>query len=595
MKKILFLGAMAAMLLGTASCSNDMEPEMTDGTVQFKVELPGNIDSRANISDGTTATKLEVACYDADGNYIPTLVAPTTITITPFNERVATVTMKLVKGQTYSFAFFAHADGAPYAFNAGTKLSECNFTVTDNYTGTACVSNAENRDAFYATLTDYEVTSATTEVELHRPFAQLNFGTDDLAAAEAAGIIPGQSMVTVKQVATSFNLSTGKAATDDAVDATFALAARPTEKLVVDKEYDWMAMNYFLVPNNEANVDVEMTVKTADKNGTAREDVVVPVNSVPVKKNHRTNILGSLFTQEGNFKVIIEPAFDTPDYNVEPINPIEVRTNEELLAALYTTDKKNISIKLMNDISNFEIGARTAWGNDVLESLTIDGNGHRLGFWLKDSDWNSFGTKNDADLIIKNITLGVDHTQGGTWNTWAMNIINYSGLVGKDGQESTVSKVTMTNVTCERTISVTQDATFENVTFKETTEHYTLFIKANVKNVTFKNCSFIASNGGRGVKVADQYVDKNNRQKVNITVSGTTFNTAKKAAILLSNTAGANINWQSGNDISMVAEEQINAVWVDKKNCANSGEESDFYSNYQDQVTCTGCTFIVEP
>ena len=44
MKKLLFLGAMAAMLLGTASCSNDMEPAMTDdGTVQFTIELPGNV------------------------------------------------------------------------------------------------------------------------------------------------------------------------------------------------------------------------------------------------------------------------------------------------------------------------------------------------------------------------------------------------------------------------------------------------------------------------------------------------------------------------------------------------------------------------
>lgn len=305
MKKTLFLGAMAAMLLGTASCSKDMEPEMTDGTVQFKVELPGNIDSRA-ISDGTTAKKLDVACYDADGNVLTTLNP----TVSDFENRVATVTVKLVKGQKYQFAFFAHAAGAPYAFNAGTKLSECNFIVTDNYTGTACVSNAENRDAFYATLTDYEVTTATTEVTLHRPFAQLNFGTDDLAAAEAAGIIPGQSMVTVKQVATSFNLSTG--ATTGAVDATFALADRPTETLTVEnKDYAWMAMNYFLVPNNEANVDVKMTVKTN------KADVEVPVTSVPVKKNHRTNILGSLFTQEGNFKVIIDQKFDEPDYNVD--------------------------------------------------------------------------------------------------------------------------------------------------------------------------------------------------------------------------------------------------------------------------------------
>ena len=567
MKKFLFLGAIAAMLLGTASCSNEMEPEMSDGTVQFKVELPGNVDSRA-ISDGTTATELEVACYDADGNYIPTLVAPTTITITPFNERVATVTVKLVKGQKYNFAFFAHADGAPYTFTPGANMNACKFDV--DYTG-AC--NAENRDAFYAVLKNYEVTSATTEVRLYRPFAQLNFGTDDLAAAKAAGINPIQSKVKVSKAASTFSLFSGETSNDvenieytlaDLPDATTVEGVMTPATLTVEnKDYAWMEMCYFLVPDNEANVNVEMTVNTKDNNDVARADVVVPVTSVPVKKNHRTNILGSLFTQEGNFKVIIEPAFDTPDYNVEPINPIEVRTNEELLAALYTTDKKNISIKLMNDISNFEIGARTAWGNDVLESLTIDGNGHRLGFWLKDSDWNSFGTKNDADLIIKNITLGVDHTQGGTWNTWAMNIINYSGLVGNDGQESTVSKVTMTNVTCERTISVTQDATFENVTFKETTEHYTLFIIADVKNVNIKNCSFIATNGGRGIKVNDQYVDEANRVQCNINISNCSFETAQKGAILVTNTAGAKIT-ASNLDITKVAADPDNAVWNDK-------------------------------
>ena len=305
MKKFLFLGAIAAMLLGTTACSNDMEPEMTDGTVQFKVELPGAIESRAIISDGTTATKLDVACYDADGNKLA--VEPTVKT--DFVNREATVTYQLVKGQKYQFAFFAHADGAPYQFNAGTKLSECTFSVKDNYTGTACLSNAENRDAFYATLPEYEVTANVTEVKLYRPFAQLNFGTDDLEAAAAAGITPGTTKVTVKQVATSFNLSTG--ATTGKVDATFNFAARPNETLTVEgKNYAWMAMNYFLVPNNEANVDVEMTVNTN------KQPVTVPVTSVPVKKNHRTNILGSLFTQEGNFKVIIDQNFNTPDYNV---------------------------------------------------------------------------------------------------------------------------------------------------------------------------------------------------------------------------------------------------------------------------------------
>lgn len=340
MKKILFLGAIAAMLLGTTACSNDMEPELTDGTVQFKVELPGAIESRAIISDGTTATKLDVACYDANGNKLA--VEPKVKT--DFVNREATVTYQLVKGQKYKFAFFAHADGAPYQFNAGTKLSECTFSVTDNYTGTACLSNAENRDAFYATLTDYEVTANVTEVTLYRPFAQLNFGTDDLEAAAAAGITPDQTKVTVKQVATSFNLSTGKAATDGAVDATFDFAARPTETLTVEnKDYAWMAMNYFLVPNNEANVDVEMTVNTN------KQPVTVPVTSVPVKKNHRTNILGSLFTQEGNFKVIIDQNFDTPDNNINypEVTDVVYWNNQEFASI---ADAYNAAIAATNDI-----------------------------------------------------------------------------------------------------------------------------------------------------------------------------------------------------------------------------------------------------
>ena len=557
MKKLLFLGAMAAMLLGTASCSKDMEPEMSDGTVQFKVELPGNIDSRS-ISDGTTATELEVACYDADGNYIPTLVAPTTITITPFNERVATVTMKLVKGQKYQFAFFAHAENAPYAFSAGTKLSECSFTVTDNYTGDDCVSNAENRDAFYATLTGYEVTSATTEVELHRPFAQLNFGTDDLAAAEAAGIIPGQSMVTVKQVATSFNLSTG--ATAGAVDATFALAARPTEKLVVDKEYDWMAMNYFLVPNNEANVDVEMTVKTN------KADVVVPVTSVPVKKNHRTNILGSLFTQEGKFNVIIDQDFDTPDYNVEPINPILVKTEEELIAAL-DKDDKNIYIKLLNDVQ-LSYGARTAYGHENTESITIDGDGHTLNLKGTDTDWSSFGGLDGVNFTLKNMTVYKTEGGNGAWNNHAINLSNRvaNGEVGINTGKFYLQNVTFNNAVC-----IQNDAEIENCNFIEPGAYYVFYINANVKNTTINNCTFSAKlttgDKGRGIKVNDQYVDAADRVQCNINISNCSFETMKKAAILVTNTAGAKIT-ASNLDISKVAADNINAVWNDEDRAA---------------------------
>lgn len=499
MKKILFLGAMAAMLLGTASCSNDMEPEMTDGTVQFKVELPGNIDSRT-ISNGETATKLEVACYDADGKFIEP-----TITITPFNERVATVNVKLVKGQTYNFAFFAHANGAPYTFTPGANMTACKFDV--DYTG-AC--NAENRDAFYATLTGYEVTTATTEVRLYRPFAQLNFGTDDLAAAEAAGITPGESKVTVKQVATSFNLSTG--ATTGAVDATFDFAARPTETLTVDgKAYGWMAMNYFLVPNNEANVNVEMTVNTN------KQPVVVPVTSVPVKKNHRTNILGSLFTQEGKFNVIIDQNFDTPDYNIDPeATYYEANASgalEDIIAQINNDQPKTAIIKVADGVTlTWQTGASHGSTplldetNTKTQQLVFEGQGQNSTFEAQGAGVGPIRVTNGGTIVFKNMNI-VDNSVSYAETAWEFGYLEMSG------------NLRFENCTIKDAISIEGttnnnntdlDAEFVNCKFINNTETttanpkpasmYIVWISGG--KASFTNCEFT---GIRGAKIHEAY------------------------------------------------------------------------------------------
>ena len=423
MKKFLFLGAMAAMLLGTASCSKDIEPEMTDGTVQFKVELPGNIDSRA-ISDGTTATKLDVACYDADGNILA--VEPTVKT--DFVNCEATVTYKLVKGQTYKFAFFAHADGAPYTFTPGENINGCKFEV--NYNG-AC--NAENRDAFYAVLTDYEVTATETTVKLHRPFAQLNFGADDLAAAKAAGIIPSQSKVKVSKAASTFSLFSGETSNDvenieytlaNLPDATTVDGVMTPATLTVEgNDYAWMEMCYFLVPGNEANVDVEMTVKTN------KADVEVPVTSVPVKKNHRTNIVGSLFTQDANFKVIIEPAFDTPDLKPETVwdgititeprveeETVYITSNEEF-AWLNGENLTNKNVRIIELQADLNMGnnpsnnrALNSYSNPMRE-LRFNGNNHSikgLAEPLFASTWAGAAKVYISNLTIANSNIVVD-------------------------------------------------------------------------------------------------------------------------------------------------------------------------------------------
>lgn len=296
---------MAAMLLGTASCSNDMEPAMTDdGTVQFTIELPGNVDSRANISDGLTATELQVAVYKEDGTH---LNLDQTVTM---SNKTATVTFKLVKGMTYKFAFWAQKPGCEaYAFDASTGK------VTVDYS--KAVANVDDGDAFSNTAT-LTVTGPMTEtIYLYRPFAQLNYGDvmADYTAATAAGIDFSKTQVTVKQVATSFDIMSQTTSGENLVDVTWPAAASAIgENLNVENvDYKWLSMCYFLVPSDESNVETELALLNTA--GTAFN--TIKVSNVPVQKNHRTNILGNLFTDDVNFNVIIDERFQQPDNNVD--------------------------------------------------------------------------------------------------------------------------------------------------------------------------------------------------------------------------------------------------------------------------------------
>ena len=309
MKKFLFLGALAALLLGTASCANDMEPNMVDdGTVQFTIELPNAIDSRANISDGLTATQLQVAVYKEDGTLLDevSLLGDDAVAMT---NKTATVNFKLVKGLTYKFAFWAQKPGYDaYSFEAATGKVSVDYSKA--------LANVDDGDAFSNTAT-LTVTGPMTEtIYLYRPFAQLNYGDvlEDYAAAEAADIDFKQTQVTVKQVATEFDIMGQTTSATGLEDVTWPAAASPISEYlnVEDVNYKWLSMCYFLVPNDKANVDTELSLL----NTAGTEFNKIAVSNVPVEKNHRTNILGNLFTDDVNFKIIIDERFDQPDYNI---------------------------------------------------------------------------------------------------------------------------------------------------------------------------------------------------------------------------------------------------------------------------------------
>ena len=513
MKKVLFLSAWAAMMLGAVSCSNDMEPELTNGTVQFKVELPGAIDSRA-ISDGTTAKKLDVACYDADGNKLA--VEPTVKT--DFTNREATVTYKLVKGQKYKFAFFAHADGAPYTFSAGTKLSECNFTV-DYTTENKVNCNDEKRDAFFGVLEDYEVTAEVTEVKLHRPFAQLNFGTDDLTAAQTVGFDPDQSQVVVSKVGTTFNLSTGKTS-GEKENVTFALAALPADPATLTvggTTYAWMAMNYFLAPADDAIIEATMTAKKDSKTA------VVPVSNVPVKKNHRTNIIGSLFTEDANIKVIIEPAFEEPDLEPEQVWDGKTRTEIQPINGVYTINSNEEMAYVFQDIATLSKATKVVINKDLnmglkpfngigqwekpSNNLTIDGQNHVIKGLVETllPHYNTSSALEIKDLTITDSAIEYDLNSA--------DFTHVGGFVGWIGENWTSVNITNCHLTNSSVKGSDQNGgIFGYATGSNKTMNVTDCSVENCEIWSKENCAPLCGNGtgGSGTLVVTNFKSLNN-------------------------------------------------------------------------------------
>ena len=286
MKKILF-GMMAAAAVLAASCAKELQDVAAgDATVTFAVGTP-EIATRA-YSDGATATVLQYAVYNANGELLADLTGTQGINIS------TTVELKLTTGNTYTVAFWADSQAAPYTVDFANK------SVSVNYTGVK--SNDENLDAFYAWYT-FTVTGAQTEtVELKRPFAQLNIGTADYAASEKAGYVPTNSTVTVKNVFSTLNFATGAVSGETAV--TFEENAISKAETFPVTGYDYLAMNYLLVATNKNLVEVEFTY-TDGSNAKTRT-----VGSVPVQRNYRTNIYGNILTSDVDLNVVIKPEYD---------------------------------------------------------------------------------------------------------------------------------------------------------------------------------------------------------------------------------------------------------------------------------------------
>ena len=439
MKKYFFssLALVAMMFAGTSCSSEEVAPVTGESAVTLSVTLPDGIQSRA-FGDGTTAQKLQMLVLDGETALPVFTGADPTVLSTDIN-LTKQVTLRLAAGKTYKVVCWAAAEGAPYTFDPATR------TVTANYEG--ALTGDEKLDAFYAAQ-DITVTGNTTEtVKLYRPFAQLNIGTNDLAAAKAAGFDAKTVKVTVPTYK-SLNLVTGAVEAGDPVAVHFGEGALPTGETFPKAGYEYLSMNYLLMSADKQLVDLEFTVKAAD--GSTR---TLPVSAVPVQRNYRTNIYGSLLTNSVNINVEIVPAFEESDNDrfaamdliLSELNAGNSATLSENLVlpvpskGLWITvpEGKTATLNLNGKtISNDEDlwDYINAMLNLTSGSLVLTGKGTMS---AKENDCYTINVKGGAHLVIENGTYvgnvsaiqveeGVCEIKGGVFNlkqVWTPNFL----------------------------------------------------------------------------------------------------------------------------------------------------------------------------
>ena len=374
-----FTIAAAALLM--TSCNDEMDNGLKtgdEGTVTFTAQLPSEMGTRA-FADGLTAKHLQYAVYEA-GQSTPLPVFGDETTVVGEAEMVnlkKSVTLKLTSGKSYDVIFWADATtDSPYTFNPASQEVSVDYSKVNN--------NSDNCDAFFKKETITVSGNQSVDVKLTRPFAQVNIGTDDFDAAKASGLEVTQTEVVAKAFAT-LNLATGKVS--DEADRTFTMKAIPTAsdgEFPVAGGYKYLSMDYLLVGADKATVDVAFNYGGPQSR---------TFTNVPVQRNYRTNIYGSLLTNTTDFNVVIEPAF-SGEFAHEVVS---VST----FAALKAAATAGGDVKLESAIDFTQVVTV-----DNNKTLTVDLNKQNVAnaadLWDKaPNQWSLFSVRRGSALTLK--------------------------------------------------------------------------------------------------------------------------------------------------------------------------------------------------
>ena len=397
MKKYFYSILAASMLF---ACSQEEVMDVTapeSQQVTITVELP-SIESRAiddgiEVGKGNMANKLVYAMYEEDQRTGEPLV-------TDFVDRGTDgkfkVTVPMAKNLKYDLLFLAYNKENP-AFVINAQDAGAN-NLNELKLRTDLKANQESYDAFVGVLDSHDIQKANT-VTLTRPFAQINAVTtaDDLAAVKVL-----KSEVTTSKLVISapdtYNVFSGAAT--NKVELTYDASAIILDKDATDypknekfnTEYYYLTLAYVLAGDNpnapSSNHNATFEFYRQDNKLVSKLDIV----SLPLQRNFRTNVMGSLLTKSEEYTISIDANFG------EPANIVELWDGKTLNEPAYDETTKTYYIynaaelayiaALVNGTLDTDNVSRTAVSADDLNGKIIS---LMDDIYLNNAEWTPIG------------------------------------------------------------------------------------------------------------------------------------------------------------------------------------------------------------
>ncbi len=377
--------AIAAMTVLAGACAKEQVGSADGETVEmtFNVDVPETTITTKGLSDAAQVDELVFQVFltgtkDEKKHFINTPV-PELTQVVPVVDKKATVKVNLVKGQRYSYAFWAQSKGTGYYDTSDLRAVKMN---TDKVK-----ANDPKMDAFYW-FKEGETASKSYSghIKLYRALAQINFGAKALDRSDA--LQADTSSVTLSKVPDIFHpfwktseTSKGKGEITYAKNKVVS-----DEKLVIgdepDKtEYDYLATAYVFANKENDNILIDATATITLSNGRTTK---IAVPNAPIQVNYRTNILGDLLNVEGVWNITIDEKFEkNGDRIYDSVSSALQEGAAVTLTEDYSASKSSGVVIKMNKVSSLDLNGYTFKNKngtalDVRGSLTINGSGKVL-------------------------------------------------------------------------------------------------------------------------------------------------------------------------------------------------------------------------